>query len=359
MFGANRETRVGIDGEKFTINGDYTYEGVSHRGFDIEGLLFNSRMVQAIFDDENPDTRHLWAYPDTGEWDPERNADEFAEALPSWRERGLRAVTINLQGGCPVAYAKEQPWHVSAFHPDGTLKEAWRSRLEHVLDAADEAGVIVILGYFYFGQDQILENEDAVVAATRTVTEWLLEREYTNVLIQINNECDASEEDFDIAHTLTYEHDVLKPGRVHELINIVQEMERDGFSYPASTSFGGGSIPSDNVVAVSDFVLLHGNGVDDPERISEMVRSARQRPSYEPMPVLFNEDDHWRFHKYPNNMLVAITNYASWGYTNFGKSNYEEGYQAPPVNWGINTDRKRAFFDYLDAVTTPIEDGGT
>jgi hypothetical protein len=30
-------------------------------------------MVQAIFDDAEPDTRSQWAYPDTGAWDPERN----------------------------------------------------------------------------------------------------------------------------------------------------------------------------------------------------------------------------------------------------------------------------------------------
>ena len=35
-------------------------------------------------------------------------------------------------------------------------------------------------------------------------------------------------------------------------------------------SLGGNSVPPANVVAASDYVLLHGNGVRDPERIVEM-----------------------------------------------------------------------------------------
>ncbi len=44
--------------------------------------------MQAIFDDLNPDTRLRWVYPDTGEWDPERNVREFVAMLP---EKGIRA----------------------------------------------------------------------------------------------------------------------------------------------------------------------------------------------------------------------------------------------------------------------------
>ena len=34
-----------------------------------------------------------------------------------------------------------------------------------------------------------------------------------------------------------------------------------------------------------------------------------------------------------------------------GASNYRDGYQCPPVNWGINTDRKRGFFAKVAEVT--------
>src|SRR6266404_5892452 len=100
----SRKTAVGIDGEKFTINGWPTYSGRTWHGKKIEGLLLNSRMVQAIFDDRNPETVGRWIYPDTKTWDPDRNTRDFVAAMPEWRHHGLLAVTVNLQGGNPYGY---------------------------------------------------------------------------------------------------------------------------------------------------------------------------------------------------------------------------------------------------------------
>lgn len=72
-----RRTTLSIEGERFFIDGRPTYAGRSYKGMKIEGLLMNSRMVQGIFDDLNPQTRPRWRYPDTGKWDPDRNTREF------------------------------------------------------------------------------------------------------------------------------------------------------------------------------------------------------------------------------------------------------------------------------------------
>ena len=74
-------TSLAIKGEDFHLNGQITYRGRSWQGHRIEGLLMNSRMVQATFDDLNPETAPRWAYPDTGKWDPERNVSEFIAAV--------------------------------------------------------------------------------------------------------------------------------------------------------------------------------------------------------------------------------------------------------------------------------------
>ena len=76
------------------------------RGYSIQGLLPNSRMVQGIFDDLNIPTREKWKYPDTKVWDANRNTDEFIKAMPSWKEYGLMVFTINLQGGSPEGYSE-------------------------------------------------------------------------------------------------------------------------------------------------------------------------------------------------------------------------------------------------------------
>ena len=77
-----RKTTVGIRGDTFTINGEPTYKGRTWNGKKVEGLLLNSRMVQATFDDLNPETVGKWKYPDTGKWDAGRNTREFVAALP-------------------------------------------------------------------------------------------------------------------------------------------------------------------------------------------------------------------------------------------------------------------------------------
>ena len=65
-------------------------------------------------------------------------------------------------------------------------------------------------------------------------------------------------------------HEILKPQRVHELIERVKAITHNGSRFLVGTSYGGGKVPLANVVRASDFLLVHGNGVSDPNRIIEM-----------------------------------------------------------------------------------------
>jgi hypothetical protein len=338
---ARRRTTIAIRDDGFLINGRPTYAGRRYKGKKIEGLLMNNRAVQGIFDDRNPQTRSRWNYPDTGRWDPERNTREFVAALPEWRRNGLLSFTINLQGGSPQGYSKEQPWHNSAIESDGSLRPDYMGRLERILNRADELGLAPIVGVFYFGQDQRVADEAAVKTALRNAIRWILDKGYTNVLLEICNESNVG----------AYDHAILKPPRVHELIEMAKGITAGGLRLLVGTSYGGGFVPLENVVRTSDFLLMHGNGVKDPNRITQMVEQVRKVPGYRPMPVLFNEDDHFDFDKPLNNMMAAVNAYASWGYFDPGQSDYSDGYQCPPVNWGINTERKKAFFALLKEVT--------
>lgn len=344
-------TVVTIKGEDFFINGKITLEGRRLNDIPLEGLLPNSRMVQGIFDDLNPETRQLWKYPDSGVWNPDRNTGEFIAAMPLWRNSGLLAFTLNIQGGSPTGYGNKG-WINPGFHKDGRPMEAYFSRLEKILDKADELGMVVILGIFYFGQDEQLENEHAVINAVQSTVNWLFSKEYRNVIIEIANECDVK----------AYDHAILKPDRIHELIGLVKNMKSPdtGYRYPVSVSYGGHSIPRTNVVQCADFLLLHGNGVDDPAEITRMVEATRQVEGYRPMPVLFNEDDHYNFDQPVNNMLSAMKARASWGYFDFRKRGetlkkddpaFCEGYQSVPVDWGIHSQRKKDFFGLLSKIS--------
>jgi hypothetical protein len=335
-------TEVSIAGDSFRINGRPTYAGRTWNGHKIEGLLFNSRMVQGIFDDLNPETNAQWAYPDTHKWDAERNTNEFIAAMPEWRRYGLLAFTLNLQGGSPYGYSKLQPWENSTFDADGELRPAYTARLERILNRANELGMVVVVGYFYVGQDIRLRDESAVIKATDNATQFLLKHGWRNVMVEIDNECDVG-----------FHHAILKPDRVSELIARVKASKRNGRRLLVGTSFRGGAIPVESVVRISDFLLLHGNGVSHPKQIAEMVRKTRAVPGYTPKPILFNEDDHFNFDQPENNMTAALSEHASWGYFDYrmkGES-FADGYQSVPANWSISSPRKRAFFDLLAQVT--------
>ena len=340
---AARKTELSIDGDRFLINGRPTYEGRTWREMKIEGLLMNSRMVQGTFDDLNPETRGMWAYPDTKKWDPERNTREFLAAMPEWRRHGLLSFTISIQGGSPQGYSADQPWHNNGFNADGSLRRDYQRRMERILDRAGELGLAPIVGYFYFGQDQRLESDAAVRRAVREATTWLLRRGYRNLLVEIANECDNRK----------YEQPLIQAPRVHELIELAKSISVGGRRLPVSVSFNGGSIPTPNVVAVADYLLLHGNGVADPDRIARMVRQTREVPGYRTMPILFNEDDHFDFDKPRNNFVAAVGEYASWGYFDFRMKGegFDEGYQSVPVNWRISSARKRGFFALVKEMT--------
>jgi len=335
------KTEVSIRGDQFYINSKPTYRGRTFKGMKIEGLLMNVRAVQATFDDLNPETRSRWNYPDTGKWDPDRNTNEFIAALPEWHSNGLLAFTVNLQGGSPEGYSKSQPWENTAIDPDGNLRPAYMKRLAKVLDKANELGMVAIVGYFYFGQDQRVKDEAAIKRAVVNATNWLLDGGYRNVLVEVDNETNVK----------AYDHEILKPARVHELIDLVKGMNRRGRRLLVGTSYGGGTPATANVIKSSDFLLLHGNGADDPNRIRKMVATTRKTDGYRPMPVIINEDDHFRFSEPQNHMMAALEFYVSWGYFEPGKSNYIDGHQCPPVNWGINTPLKKEFFAKLKEVT--------
>ena len=181
-----------------------------------------------------------------------------------------------------------------------------------------------------------------MIRAVENAVDWILEKGYTNVLIEVNNECNVR-----------YDHEILQPERVHELINLVKSKEKDGRRLLVSTSYGGGAVPKENVVKSSDFILLHGNGVKDPHKITAQVEATRNVAGYSGQPILYNEDDHFDFDQELNNFTAATAAYASWGFFDYRMKDegFEQGYQSVPVDWGINSDRKKGFFNLLKEIT--------
>ena len=328
------QTTVSIEGTHFLINGEVTSPGKP-----AEGLLLNTRMAQAIFDDANPNTVGFWAYPDTHTWDAQRNTNEFVAMLPTYAQHGIRLVTVGLQGGCPSSIAGhtcpggDHEWIVSAFNADGSLKPAWMNRLKEVITAADHNGIVVMVQFFYHGQNQRVNNPDSAIAqkaAVNNITDWLVSGGYSNVLVETANECNAG-----------YEAYTDCPNEAAVIKQVQDRSAATGHRLATAVSYTGGGMPSDDVLALEDFVLLHGNGIDG-SALQALIGRVKSDSAYQghKTPIVVNEDS-----TSIDNMNAAVSAGVSWGYLDTGTNNYQDGFQRPPVNWRINTDLKKAFFN--------------
>ena len=106
-----------------------------------------------------------------------------------------------------------------------------------------------------------------------------------------------------------YDFEILRMKRVHELISFAKSITLNNQRMLVSTSFAGKVMPTDSVIAVADYILLHGNGVAPPCKVTEFVNSVRSAKTYKPKPIVFNEDDHFEFEKPWNNFVAARNNF--------------------------------------------------
>jgi hypothetical protein len=252
--GCGKGTEVSIDGDRWLINGRVTYAGTP-----AEGLLMNARMVNAVFEDSNRD-----------DFDPEENTDRFLAAMPGYVDCGVRAFTLNLQGGMPGYEGARN----SAYEPDGRLRQSYLSRVERVIRAADRAGAVVILGCFYQRQDQYLSDEKAVRNGVVEVCRWIEKARFANVVLEIANE---------FVHP-GYDHEVFKTAEGQaELIDLAKR------TYPGLTvstsGLGNGRLP-DPVARAADFLLIHFNNTPV-DSISGRVAALKKYGK----PIVCNEDD--------------------------------------------------------------------
>lgn len=348
-------TVVAVTGEEFVIDGQPTHAGRTFEGKSVQGLLFNVRAAQATFDDANPHTRPNWRYPDTGTWDPDRNTSEFCAAIESWRRHGVLGFTINFQGGGAI-YVPDVYNHYdnNAFTPAGDVKPAYADRVRRVVEHADELGMVVIAGLFYFKHANRLDGNKATVRAAYNALDVLAGTGRRNILVEVANETDA-----EFVHPF-FELD-RAPRVIEEMRGRYPGLLFSTSQWSLNPALTRG-LPTAALVEAVDYVLLHGNECD-PEALERAIHAVRSMPAFarDPKPLVVNEDGT----DIPN-LEAAWRNHVSWGYFDQGvgskaawldrakrERDYRElsGFQTPPVNWGINTPEKRRFFERVAEIT--------
>ena len=303
------KTRISMVDGQWHLNGRVTYTGTQ-----AEGLLMNVRMVNAVFEDKA-----------RSGFDAEENTSEFTAKIPEYVAHGIRAFTINLQGGFPGYEGAIN----SVFNPDGSLRKSYLRRVKRIIEACDRNGAAVILGCYYQRQDQILRDEKAVRTGVANTVRWLAKSGYTNVILEIANEFNHS----------GFNHPILKKsqGQV-ELIRLAKE------TWPkllvSTSGLGNGRLP-DNVARVSDFLLIHFNGTkldDIPKRIQALKKYGK--------PIICNEDQKYG-EQAAEAARLSVEHGASWGFM------HEKINQHFPFLFkGADDDLK--VYKMLKKLTTPI-----
>jgi hypothetical protein len=271
----SKKTTVSIKDGKWFLNDEVTY-----RGSRAEGLLMNVRMVNSVFEDSH-----------RPEFNAEANADEFIARIPDYVANGVRAFTLNFQGGFPGYEGAVN----SAFDPDGSLRESYLERVRRVVEACGRNDAAVILGCFYQRQDQVLKDADAVRAAVSNIVNWITNSGFSNVALEIANEFDHS----------GFDHRVLKTaeGQV-ELIHLAKRLAPG--LLVSTSGLGHGSIP-ESVARASDFLLIHFNSTpvsEIPGRIAALKKFGK--------PIVCNEDDKPSAQS-AEAARLCVANGASWG----------------------------------------------
>jgi len=247
-------TRVAIVAGKWHINGKVTYAGTR-----AEGLLMNVRMVNSTFEDRNK-----------RDFDADANTERFIAKIPDYAACGVRAFTLNLQGGMPGYEGALN----SAFNADGSLREEYLARVGRAIEACDRNGVAVILGCYYQRQSGVLKDEAAIRAGVVNAVNWVRRKRYANVVLEIANEYPHG----------GFKHRLLKsPAGQVELIRLAK---RTWPELLVSTSGVGDGRLDDEVARASDFLLIHFNGTpveQIPSRIAALKKHAK--------PIVCNEDD--------------------------------------------------------------------
>jgi hypothetical protein len=167
---------------------------------------------------------------------------------------------------------------ISAFLPDGSLKPAWTGRLLRLQRALDDRGMVLVLMYFYEGQNGVLPDSEAIRRAVINATDWLVRHDCRNVIIEIANEYDLPE----------WEFDPCIPNHIGELIELARSRFKPDVRLPIGASTSGMAV-FNSTRDHADLTMIHGNTRPPEEkrkRVAELFADSKV-----PGPIFVDEDD--------------------------------------------------------------------
>ena len=189
----------------------------------------------------------LWGARTASATKDDAQANHLIAQLDDYKSHGVNSVTVFYQG---CRGAKYDP-----FSSDGrTINAGHEARMEKIIKAANDRGMVVIVGLYYFAAPLNAKDGAAVRTTVKTVARAL--KPYRNIIINIANEQNSTE-----YRDTNRKFNFNDPKRIIELAGIIKTED------PSRLVGGGGFSEASNKVigkaATIDALLYDaaGNGV--------------------------------------------------------------------------------------------------
>ena len=115
----------------------------------------------------------------------EKTTQDLIEHLDLYKSYGINTVSVYFMGS--------RFGDIKGYRPDASIDPVYASRMARIIEAADERGMIVLVGCIYWSTSRAKEDLDhwtqveSNLAVANTV-KWLSENDYRNVFVDPDNE---------------------------------------------------------------------------------------------------------------------------------------------------------------------------
>jgi len=284
----------------------------------------------------------------------ERNKNEFIENLKEWCKSGVNLITVGLQSPNPFdeyyKKAREQDksknisFKSSGLKSDGTLDFAYLENAEEIIKAANSLEFTVLVNILSPSCENIFEDEFAIINGIFNIIDWLLEKNFSNILVNIT----------DISHTF-YKSSVLNGSRIINVLKSVKEKVKNNIILGAGIKTFA-NVNTKNIeeyIILSDFIPIYANNTKSNYNTKKMIENIyffkkimRDKGREVPIIMAKGDDLSEQYNSYgKNNLIEALENNISWCYYD------KDGFVILPVNWDKNSSmEKQRFFEIVENI---------
>lgn len=175
-------------------------------------------------------------------------------AIAPLASHGLQLVRLPLQSPAGTLFA-----------PDGSLHQAASETLDALLGSAAAEGVAVELVLFDPHYDQDFHSPDAMLAAAANLTDWLIERDHRNVLL--DPAADWSAPGWDFGHFV--------PQNLPRFATVIRQRflaSHTDYALPIVITSSNRLAENSPLVEEADVIMAHGEALSlDPRRVDRPV----------------------------------------------------------------------------------------